>query len=427
MASTLNAEAIVTEYGNYYENAGQNKQRLVRSMMQMPVTLEKHATHRVTTDTIYKMANYEFESVIRPFKKSFDANSSITFHPNEIRLRQIKADVELYPNDIENTWLGFLADNNVTPKEWPLVRFIMEEYLRKQIGADRENMIYKAVYNADGTTPATCLDGIKQLLVKGATADYPIHVMNGIGALDKNSIFDQIEAFDEALPELYNEEMVCIFVAPKWARLYKKDKRSQNFFFIDDLKQLDGSVDFSKHYVVALPSMAGTDDMWATTKGNLIWCSKRGGNVQFNVQAHDRAVHIMTDWWEGIGFACNDMVWATSETLGEPSATNSGSDAPEIRDLYIQTTAPETADIAKTSIAAKGKVFGKVPEGATIQIAYGTTSTLGSTVSGTLVNDVVSASITSLSASTKYYYQVQIVIGNDTYKGDLREATTTAN
>jgi len=427
MSSTLTTTQIVSEYGNYYEQAGQNKQRLVRSLVQMPVTLEKHATHRVTTDTIYKMANYEFESVIRPFAKTFSADSSITFHPNEIRLRQIKVDAEIYPNDIENTWLGFLADNNCTPKEWPLVRFIMEEYLRKQIGADRENMIYKAVYDDDGTTPLACLDGIKQLLVNGATAAYPIHVMNGVGALDKDSIFDQIEAFDESLPELYNEEMVCIFVAPKWARLYKKDKRSQNFFFIDDVKQLDGAVDFSKHYVVALPSMAGTDDMWATTKGNLIWCSKRGENIKFEVQAHDRAVHVMCDWWEGIGFACNDMVWCTSETLGEPSATNSGSDTPVIRELYLKTKATETADVAKTTIAAKGLAYGTVPTDATVQIAYGTTASLGSTETATLSSGVYGATLTSLSASTKYYYQFQVVVGNDTYKGEMKDATTLAN
>lgn len=315
MPSTLTTTAIVSEFGNYYEKSGQNKSRLVRSMLQKPVTLENHATHRVTDETIYKMSNYEFESVIRPFKKSFDPNSSLTFHPNEIRLRQIKADMEVYPNEIENSWLGFLADNNCSPRDWPLVRFIMEECLRKQIGADREGMIYTAEYNADGTTPDSCLDGIRAQLLAGKSSAYPVHSIQNIGALAEDSIFDQIEKFDESLPELYNQEMVCIFVSPKWARLYKKDKRSQNFFFIDDLKQLDGSVDFSKHYVVALPSMAGTNDMWATTKGNLIWCSKRGENFSFNVQAHDRSVHILCDWWEGIGFACNDMVWATSETL----------------------------------------------------------------------------------------------------------------
>ncbi len=321
MASTLTTTQIVQEYGSYYEKAGQNRQRLVRSLVQMPVTLEKHATHRVTDETIYKMANYEFQSVIRPFKKTFDPDSSITFTPNEIRLRQIKVDAEVYPNDIENTWLGFLSDNNCTPKQWPLVRFIMEEYLRKQIGADRESMVYTGKYNAAGTTPESCIDGIRQQIINGyaPTTGQKMNFITGTGPLSAESVFDQIESFDESLPELYNEEMVCIFVAPKWARLYKKDKRAQNFFFIDDLKQLDGSIDFSKHYVVALPSMSGTDEMWATTKGNLLWVNKRGDNFSFEVQAHDRSVHIMLDWWEGIGFACNDMVWVAKDTFTDSS------------------------------------------------------------------------------------------------------------
>ena len=430
MGSTLDISKIVSEYGKYYENAGQNKNRLVRALVQPSESLEKHARRIPTNDTIYKMANYTFQSVIRPFAKTFDPNSSISFFPNQIQLRQMKVDAEIYPNEIEEAWIAFLAANNATVKDWPIVRFLMEEYLVKQIAADRENnMVYKGVYNASGTTPSDCLDGIKKLLLTGVNnADYPINVISGIGALDADTIFDQVEKFDEALPELYNEQKVVIFMSPKWSRAFKKDKRSQGFFFIQDIKEIDESVDFSKHYVAALPSMSGTNDMFATVADNLLWLTKREGNLaNMQVQAHDRCVHIMVDWWEGLGFGCNQMVWTTAETVGS-TASDSANPADGIfaRNIYVQTGASK--DIASTTAKVTGKIITDEDlENATIAIVYGTVSgTLSSSSTPSLASGTYTSSLTGLSASTKYYYALKVTIGTDVYLGVEKDFTTEA-
>lgn len=428
MSSTLTVQKIIDEFGKYYINEGQNKQRLVRALVQPAVSLEQHARKTPTNDTYYKAGNYDFESVIQPFKKTFDPKSNITFYPNTIQLRQMKVDAEIYPNDIEESWLGFLADNNCTVKEWPIVRFIMEEYLAKQIGADRElSLVYKGKYNADGTTPADCMDGIKQKLIDGAASDYPINVISGIGALDTSSIFDQIEAFDEALPELYNEQKVVIFMSPSWVRMYKKDKRSQGFIFIDDPKQLDESIMFSKHFICPLPSMAGTNDIWATVEGNLKWLTKREGNLaNMQVQTHDRCVHILLDWWEGIGFACNQMVWTTSETVGASAVdTANTADGIVVRSIY-----PEEKDaksITATSAVLTGKVYGDLPAGATVKHVYGTTTALGTDGTTALSNGIYTATLASLTASTKYYYRLEVTIGTDKYVSETKNFTTSAS
>src|SRR5574344_378006 len=233
MASIFNAQQIIDEYGKYYIKEGQNKNRLIRALVQAPETLENHSRHIRTDETKYRMANYTFGNLVKPFKATFEPTSNIQFYPNVIDLHKMKINVQITPDEIEEGWLGFLGgDSTRTKKEWPIVRWLTEEYLAKQIGIDRElNMVYKGKYDADGTTPSDCMDGIKEQLVKGASADYPINVISGIGALDASSIFDQIEAFDEALPQLYNQQKVVIFMSPSWVRMYKKDKRSQGFYF----------------------------------------------------------------------------------------------------------------------------------------------------------------------------------------------------
>ena len=319
MATQITIEKILSEYGRYYEQAGQNRNRLFRALMQAPETLEKLSTSVKTDDTIYRMANFQFEKLMQPFKKAFTPKGGVEFFPNEIRLRQIKVDLDLFPHDIEDSWLGFLGGDQVKDlTQFPIVRWIMEEYIANQVQEEKElDAVYKGVHDPNGTNPADTIDGIKVQLLKGAKADYPINVISGIGKFTESSIFEQLENYDEAIAELYTGKPLIHFVAQKWVRKFKQSKRMSGYYFIDGPDKIDDRIDFTNHTVVGLPSMNGTDDIFSTFKGNLIHVSKRNfGSANFDMQKHDRQVKILTDWWEGIGFACNQMVWTTTETVG---------------------------------------------------------------------------------------------------------------
>jgi hypothetical protein len=205
MATQVTIEKILSEYGRYYEQAGQNRNRLFRALMQAPETLEKLSTPIKTDDTIYRMANFQFEKLMQPFKKAFSPKGGVEFFPNEIRLRQIKVDLDLFPHDIEDSWLGFLGGDQVKDlTQWPIVRWIMEEYIANQVQEEKElDAVYKGVHDPDGTNPVDTIDGIKVQLLKGAKADYPINVISGIGKFTNESIFEQLEKYDEKIAELY--------------------------------------------------------------------------------------------------------------------------------------------------------------------------------------------------------------------------------
>lgn len=430
MASVLTTTQIVTEYGQYYVKEGQNRSRLFRALQQMPVTLEQHARHIRTTETKYRMANYKTGSVLQPFTPNFNPISNLEFVPNQIDLQKIKVNVRITPDEIEDMWLGFMSGNTTrNKKDWPIVRFLMEEYIAKQIGEDRENnMVYKGIRNDGGSTPGSCLDGIKKQLLDGVgKAEYPINVITGIGALDESSIFDQIEAFDEALPQIYRTQPVTIFVSPKWFRAFMKDRRSQTFYQLRNENDLDTAIDFTggRHRLVALPSMEGTNDLWATVPNNLLWLTIRDMNTaSADVQAIHYDVDIMIDWWEGLGFACNQEVWVSAETVGA-SAVDTASPADGIiaRSIYPTVKAASGVDHEKATV--KGSVLGELPEGATVKVNYGTSTSLGTQSSSlTATNGVYTANLTSLSAETKYYYRLEVTIGTDKYVSETKDFTT---
>ena len=432
MASVLTTSQIVSEYGQYYIKEGQNRNRLFRTLMQMPETLEKHARHIRTTETQYRMANYKSGAVLQPFSTTFNPISSIEFVPNKIDLHKIKVNVRITPDDIEDMWLAFMSGNTTrNKKDWPIVRFLMEEYIAKQIGEDREyNAVYKGVRDDGGNTPSDCMDGIQKLLNDGVNnASYPINVINGIGALNESSIFDQIEAFDAALPEIYRTQPVSIFVSPKWFRAFMKDRRAQTFYELRNENDLDTAIDFTggRHRLVSLPSMQGTDDLWASTPNNLLWLTIRDLNVaSADIQAIHYDCDVMLDWYEGIGFACNQEVWVAAETVKD-SSKDTGSDGIEKR--IFNAVAVESKDVLSTSAKAVVKVIGDLPASAIVKVQYSANADMTSasdSASVPAVGGLYTASLTSLTASTKYYWRAKIIIGNDNYFSETKDFTTAA-
>ncbi len=315
---------ILTEYGAYYEKSGQNRRRLIKALLQPSVTAETLTPVR-TDETIHKLANVAIDDLLQPFQKNFTAKGDVTFTPNKLELHHLKVDFSVYPDDIEASWLGFLANSDLDRSKWPLVRYLMEEYLIPKIIDNKElKAIYKGV-QSDPTTdvagsPSESMNGLRKAL-RDANGN-GANIITGIGALDESTIFDQVEDFDKQISELYQSVPMEICLSPQFYRAFLRDKRAQGFYQITGPNEIDDSVDFSPRRVKGLPSMNGTSDMWATPKANKIHLMKKSQNMRrFEVQKFDRQVKIMTDWWEGVGFGINEAVFMTEETANAASGS----------------------------------------------------------------------------------------------------------
>jgi len=87
---------IVTEYGAYYIDAGQNKKRILQ-MLSQGREIVNFATPVKTDDTIFRLANATFKSLVQPFQKSFTQKGGATITPKEIRQYRFKIDDEFMP------------------------------------------------------------------------------------------------------------------------------------------------------------------------------------------------------------------------------------------------------------------------------------------------------------------------------------------
>lgn len=309
----ITTEAMIAEYGAYYINSGQNMSRMRRLLLFEQET-KKFCVPMVIEDTVYEMSESKMNSVVQSFQKGWTPKGDIEFTPNKIELQRLKIDIELYPDDIEGTWLGWLASNSLTRSEWPFIRYVMESHVYDQINDDMEtNELYLGEYEkpTSGTAGLNgkSLNGIKKNLKKE-----DINHDTTIGSLEKSTIYDQFEAVFELVSEVYKKKDLMICCSPTWERSFLKDKRSLGFYTISGANQIDNSIDFTKAGVAGLPSMLGTNDWFITPKTNLLSITKKGQTANaLKVEESKRCVNLLGDWREGIGFGMNQIVWTNVE------------------------------------------------------------------------------------------------------------------
>jgi uncharacterized protein YciU (UPF0263 family) len=318
----ITTTAIVQEYGAYYIDAGQNKKRIL-NMLSQGSEIVKYATPIKTDDTIFRLANATFHSLVQPFQKTFTQKGGVDIVPNEIRQYRFKLDDEFMPDEFYATWLGFLTAQQVDRKEWPFVKWLIEVYYKTQIDQDMElNEYYKGIYATPQAGVAgedgTGMNGVQHLLKAGVEQG----TMNSvdIGELNASTIFDQIEAFTDEISEVYQGVKMNVFMSRHWLKKYLQDKRVQGFYQKFSEKDIDSGIDFTPLNVIGLASMVGTEDIFCTPAQNFLHVAPATiTKNSFKFEEAKRAVAVMADWSEGLGFGINQAVWTNIQKTGSAS------------------------------------------------------------------------------------------------------------
>src|SRR5437868_454095 len=100
---------VVAQFGAFYKPGSDNAKNL-RSVLYNGIETAKYFQDRPTEDTIWRGNLASLDRVVQPFQKAFTPISDITFTPNQFDLFKLKIDLNIDPDDIEATYLGFLAN-----------------------------------------------------------------------------------------------------------------------------------------------------------------------------------------------------------------------------------------------------------------------------------------------------------------------------
>jgi hypothetical protein len=309
----MDVAAIVSEFGAYYINQGQNASRLVKLLYEKSET-EKAFTTVITDETKWRGSEAVVSRLLQPFQKQWTPTGAASFKPIDIDAFKLKLDFEDYPDELEATWLGFLADANLDRKEWPFVRWLVETHILPRMNQDYElNEIFLGVYGAPtpGTPGAagTAMNGIKHIRNSFIDAGRITPILTGPLETDPMDFVDQIEEFVDDINTRYWNQPMELNVSQQLERRYLRGyerKYGRNL----DYKGMGTKVEGTNITLVGRPSHNGSDIIWATPAGNAVRLVKKSQNMnQVRIENVDRKVKLYTDFWTGIGFLIPEIVF----------------------------------------------------------------------------------------------------------------------
>lgn len=317
---------MITEFGAYYLQQGQNLTRIRQQLRRELVTPQAFTTV-FDDNTIWRASEARHGRIVQPFQKAFTPTGATTFLPVEIRQYHMKADLQESPDDLEATWLGFLASENVKRSEWPFIRWWIETQVIPKIREDIElNEIGAGIYAAPtaGTAGAagTSMNGIQKIITDHISASKITPITLGeIPEADEDYV-DYLEAFHDGIAQAYRNIPMNVYQNED---LVLKYKRGYNKKYGKDVNTIDNEsgvvkVKFTNLSLVGIPSMnkrstgAVCNRIFATPKENAILLMKKSNNMgNFDLQAFERMVKLLTDWYMGVGFVIPQIVFTNDQ------------------------------------------------------------------------------------------------------------------
>jgi lipopolysaccharide assembly outer membrane protein LptD (OstA) len=314
----MDVSALIAEYGAYYQNRGQRLSDVFRLLLTEMVTASVFQTI-ARNDSIYEAAQATIGELIQPFQKAWTPKGEAAFAPATIRAYKIKVDYEVYPDDIEDNWLGFLADKSLNRRDWPIIRYLIENLITPRVADDMETKaLFHGVYAAPtaGTPGAASasMNGIRKIINDAITATTisPI-TMGAIPASDVDFV-TYVENFVEQVNVRYRNQQMPLLLNEDLAFRYKQgfhEKYNVNYQQATD----DMSVRFRRVNIMGVPSMAGSNKLIMTPQANMKKLLRRDNIGQYAIEQEDRKVKIWTDYTMGLGFILHEIVFTNDLDL----------------------------------------------------------------------------------------------------------------
>lgn len=321
----INAAQVVAQFGAYYKPTG-DEERNLRNMLYYGSQINAYFEERPGDDTIYRGSSASMTRVVQPFQKAFTPIGTVTFKPNEFSLDQLKIDLEESPDDLEATYLGFMAKTPTQDRsQWPFVRWYLEKHVLPRKNEDLDlNEYFKGNKTAptSGTAGAvsTAMNGIRKV-IRGYNTAGRTNLGNGpivTGALstDPVTFCTQVESFVDALHPLYRSNLDHIFMSDTLVKRYRRGKRAKYNTQYLQTTELSTVMDYENISVVGFFGQEGSDMIWTSLPTNRIRPTKKAvlGN-SFKVETSKRLVSIYTDWWESLNFEVPELVFHNDRDL----------------------------------------------------------------------------------------------------------------
>lgn len=312
---TIDTTELQKEFGKY---VSAERMQILMDLLGKTESIQYMSTI-VTDKTEVRAAQSAIESVLQSFVPKWTPKGKSTFTPLTIKNYKCKINVPITPSDIMEDILGYLYDENLDPKDMPVVKYIIYQLIIPKLDEEREIAFAVGEYkentaSKDGDTAGKAeetMEGyVTQLKkLKEAENDKVTWLLDG-EKLNDDTLVEQIDKAVDQVKPLYKKKTMFIHADPDIVTRYSKAYREKYPW----LKNEDGEkvkVDFSKFTFAPLEGMRGTGVFFITPKENFKHLqSKNPQNTKIRMETYHYDVHVMAEWWEGVGFWLAEAIFA---------------------------------------------------------------------------------------------------------------------
>ena len=315
--TTIDTTELQREFGKYVSS---ERLQILKDLMGTTESIRYMSTI-VTDKTEVRAMQSAIDSVLQQFVPYWTPKSKSTFTPLTIKNFKCKINVQIKPSDIMEDILGYLYDENLDPKDMPIVRYILYQLIFPKLAEEREQALAVGVYkensvSQDGGTASAaldCMDGyVTQLkALKTAENEKVTWLLDGTAlSTDGETLLSQIDQAVDQVKPLYRNKTMFVHADPDLVIKYSRAYREKYPW----LKNQDGEkvkIDFTNFTFAPLEGMRGTGVFFITPKENFKHLmSKDPQRTSIRMETNHYNVDIMAEWWEACGFWLAEAIFA---------------------------------------------------------------------------------------------------------------------
>lgn len=330
----MNTTALVTEFGNYYQDRGQGQNDVIRMYSQADETTAVFDDVFTTDDQKVTKVSVSGGRIVQAFQKAFTPiGSTLNFKVHPIELYQFKIDEQIDPDEIVRTWLGFWEGlPEVERKNWPLIKWLINVHFKEQTAEDIElNEIFRGEFlePTAGTANAAGrnMNGIRKVINDHISAGRiaPLAMSVAVPPTDPADFVEWCTEFTRKIDPKVVAKVSHLNMSPELGDRFidGMDLKNANFNKEPDLLKIPkshirirGVQTQNGGFKLGLRSHSGSNKVWATVPKNAALIRRNGRTSdKFEAQADKRTVNLMADWWFGQGFWVPQWVFTNAADL----------------------------------------------------------------------------------------------------------------
>lgn len=326
---TIDTAELQKEFGKYVSS---ERLQILQDLLGKTESIQYMSTI-VTDKTEVRAVQSAINSVLQSFVPKWTPKGKSEFTPLTIKNYKCKINVPITPSDIMEDILGYLYDENLDPQDMPVVKYIIYQLIIPKLDEEREIALAVGVYKENTATKDgdaageanEVMDGyVTQLkTLKEDSNDKVTWLLDG-ETLSDETLVDQIEKAVGQVKPLYKRKTMFIHADPDLVVRYSKAYRKKYPW----LKNEDGEkvkVDYSNFTFAPLEGMRGTGVFFITPKENFKHLqSKNPQNTKIRMETYHYDVHVMAEWWEGVGFWLAEAIFAYIPPTDEETESSQG-------------------------------------------------------------------------------------------------------